>query len=171
MIGRPQARRLAGLTCLPASYRIGAHRFQDCCRARARWPARVVVHEKYEPAVATLRAQEFAGRDALVSALDAAVRLNRARSGPDLRQLCPTGRASVPAPLWRPRIRTGSLLPTLSEPQSASGPGLNWMCTARGIAPLPLSLSHGVRSPFVLHSPRPFQPAFGSSMRPSRPLA
>src|SRR5204862_540420 len=36
---------------------------------------------------------------------------------------------------------------------------------------LPPSFSHGVRSPFVLHRPRPFQPAFGSSMRPSKPLA
>ncbi len=55
--------------------------------------------------------------------------------------------------------------------QCASGSGRTWMCTARGFEPLPPSLSHGVRSPFVLHSPRPFQPAFGSSMRPSRPLA
>ena len=53
----------------------------------------------------------------------------------------------------------------------ASGSGRSWMCTARGLLPLPPSISHGVRSPFVLHSPRPFQPAFGSSMRPSRPLA
>src|SRR6516165_9482387 len=30
------------------------------------------------------------------------------------------------------------------------------MCTARGFAPLPPSISHGVRSPLVLHSPRPF---------------
>src|SRR5262245_30437546 len=45
------------------------------------------------------------------------------------------------------------------------------MCTARGLLPLPPSFSHGVRSPFVLHSPRPFQPAFGSSIRPSKPLA
>ena len=27
------------------------------------------------------------------------------------------------------------------------------MCTARGLAPLPPSISHGVRSPLVLHSP------------------
>src|SRR5882724_8948588 len=53
----------------------------------------------------------------------------------------------------------------------ASGSGRTWMCTARGLEPLPPSISHGVRSPFVLHSPRPFQPAFGSSIRPSRPLA
>ncbi len=35
------------------------------------------------------------------------------------------------------------------------------MCTARGLLPLPPSISHGVRSPLVLHRPRPFQPAFG----------
>src|SRR5262249_31935936 len=55
--------------------------------------------------------------------------------------------------------------------QCASGSGRTWMCTARGFEPLPPSFSHGVRSPFVLHSPRPFQPALGSSMRPSKPLA
>jgi hypothetical protein len=59
----------------------------------------------------------------------------------------------------------------LSEPQFASGSGRNWMCTARGLEPLPPSLSQGVRSPFVLHNPRPFHPAFGSSIRPSKPLA
>ena len=53
----------------------------------------------------------------------------------------------------------------------ASGSGRSWMCTARGLLPLPPSISHGVRSPLVLHRPRPFQPAFGSSMRPSKPLA
>src|SRR5205809_244164 len=35
------------------------------------------------------------------------------------------------------------------------------MCTARGIEPLPPSLSQGVRSPFVLHNPRPFHRAVG----------
>jgi hypothetical protein len=37
--------------------------------------------------------------------------------------------------------------------------------------PLPPSISHGVRSPLVLQRLRPFQPACGSSMRPSNPLA
>jgi len=46
--------------------------------------------------------------------------------------------------------------------QCASGSGRTWMCTARGLEPLPPSFSHGVRSPFVLHSPRPFRPAFGN---------
>ena len=59
----------------------------------------------------------------------------------------------------------------LRPAQCASGSGRTWMCTARGFEPLPPSFSHGVRSPFVLHRPRPFQPAFGSSMRPSKPLA
>jgi len=45
------------------------------------------------------------------------------------------------------------------------------MCTARGEEPLPVSINHGVRSPFVLHRPRPFQPAFGSSILASRPFA
>src|SRR2546425_4844619 len=34
-----------------------------------------------------------------------------------------------------------------------------------GFLPLPPSMSHGARSPLVVHNPRPFQPAFGSSMR------
>lgn len=53
----------------------------------------------------------------------------------------------------------------------ASGSGRIWKCTAIGFLPLPPSISHGVRSPLVVHNPRPFQPAFGSSMRPSSPLA
>src|SRR5216684_866819 len=59
----------------------------------------------------------------------------------------------------------------VSVAQCASGSGRTWMCTARGLLPFPPSFSHGVRSPFVLHSPRPFQPALGSSIRPSKPFA
>jgi hypothetical protein len=53
----------------------------------------------------------------------------------------------------------------------ASGSGRSWKCTARGLEPLPRSISHGARSPLDAHNPRPFQPALGSSMRPSNPLA
>jgi len=53
----------------------------------------------------------------------------------------------------------------------ARGFGRSWKCAASGFVPFPPSISHGVRSPFADHSPRPFQPAFGSSMRPSSPLA
>ena len=53
----------------------------------------------------------------------------------------------------------------------ASGSGRSWKCTTSGLEPLPFSISHGARSPLELHNPRPFQPAFGSSMRPSKPLA
>lgn len=55
--------------------------------------------------------------------------------------------------------------------QWASGSGRSWKCTAMGFMPLPPSCIHGARSPLEVHSPRPFQPAFGSSIRPSRPLA
>ena len=55
--------------------------------------------------------------------------------------------------------------------QCASGSGRTWKCTAMGFMPLPPSWSQGVRSPLEVHRPRPFQPALGSSMRPSRPLA
>ena len=55
--------------------------------------------------------------------------------------------------------------------QCASGSGRSWKWTAMGFLPLPPSISHGARSPLVVQSPRPFQPAAGSSMRPSKPLA
>ena len=58
-----------------------------------------------------------------------------------------------------------------TRPYLASGSGRSWKCAASGFVPLPVSTSHGVRSPLAAHSPRPFQPAFGSSMRPSNPLA
>src|SRR5262245_26748622 len=58
-----------------------------------------------------------------------------------------------------------------SRDQSASGLGRNWKWKAIGTVPLPPSLSHGARSPLVVHTPRPFHPALASSMRPSRPLA
>ena len=78
--------------------------------------------------------------------------------------LASAGRSDVspprPSPAWRGR-----------EAQFASGSGRTWMCTARGRLPMPFSASHGVRSPLVLHRPRPFQPPFGSSMRASSPLA
>src|SRR5687768_16935809 len=53
----------------------------------------------------------------------------------------------------------------------ARGSGRIWEWTAIGLPPLPRSISQGARSPLELHSPRPFQPTFGSSMRPSKPLA
>jgi hypothetical protein len=58
-----------------------------------------------------------------------------------------------------------------SRRQSASGWGRSWKWKAIGTVPLPPSFSHGVRSPLVVHTPRPFHPALGSSIRPSRPLA
>jgi hypothetical protein len=65
-----------------------------------------------------------------------------------------------------PRERRGEKIA-----QCANGSGRTWKCTAIGFMPLPPSWSHGVRSPLEVHKPRPFQPAFGSSIRPSRPLA
>src|SRR6266542_646438 len=63
------------------------------------------------------------------------------------------------------------LYPPRCRPQCASGSGRSWKCTAIGFLPLPPSISHGARSPLAVQSPRPFQPAFGSSIRPSKPLA
>src|SRR5438128_3914942 len=67
----------------------------------------------------------------------------------------------------RPPLR----LPSALRRHFASGSGRSWKCTAMGFMPLPPSISHGARSPLDVHSPRPFQPALGSSMRPSNPLA
>ncbi len=81
-------------------------------------------------------------------------------------------RACATEPRRRAEGRAGRCrVPSARSAHFASGLGRTWMCTARGLAPLPPSISHGVRSPLVPHSPRPFQPALGSSMRPSSPLA
>src|SRR5215510_12705272 len=88
--------------------------------------------------------------------------------------LCDVDHLRTPRPLMnyaQNDERWCRMLETLGGLYFASGSGRNWICTARGFEPLPPSISHGTRSPLVLHSPRPFQPAFASSMRPSRPLA
>ena len=73
----------------------------------------------------------------------------------------------------RAAFKTGAhlLLTAGAFAQCASGSGRSWKCTARGRLPFPPSISHGVRSPLVVHNPRPFQPALASSIRPSNPLA
>ena len=48
-----------------------------------------------------------------------------------------------------------------------SGFGRNWKCSTLLVVPLPVSMWNGARVLTVAHRPRPFQPAFGSSMRPS----
>src|SRR5215471_4742931 len=55
--------------------------------------------------------------------------------------------------------------------QRANGSGRTWNLTTLGWVPLPVSRWNGVRFPSVVQTPRPFQPAFGSSMRPSIHLA
>ena len=49
----------------------------------------------------------------------------------------------------------------------ASGSGRSWNFTTLLVVPLPPSMWNGARVLTVAQSPRPFQPAFGSSMRPS----
>ena len=73
---------------------------------------------------------------------------------------------------WRTRTRASSTATRCKQSASylASGSGRTWKCTTSGFVPLPPSLSHGVRSPLGTHRPRPFQPAFASSMRPSKPF-
>jgi len=53
----------------------------------------------------------------------------------------------------------------------ASGSGRSWKWTTLLLVPLPVSLWNGVRVAQVDHRPLPFQPVFGSSMRPSSPFA
>ena len=55
--------------------------------------------------------------------------------------------------------------------QFASGSGRIWNLTTLDKVPLPPSRCWGVRFPVVDHRPLPFQPALGSSMRASMPLA
>lgn len=52
----------------------------------------------------------------------------------------------------------------------ARGFGRIWKCTTSGFVPFPVSMCQGVLSPLGTQSPRPFQPARGSSMRPSNPF-
>jgi len=69
---------------------------------------------------------------------------------------------------------TCSQLRALGEPRCAyraSGSGRIWKCTILGDVPLPPSRWNGVRLPVFDHTPRPFQPALGSSMRPSSAFA
>ena len=49
----------------------------------------------------------------------------------------------------------------------ASGSGRSWKCTTLLVVPLPVSMWNGARVLTVVQRPRPFQPPFGSSMRPS----
>ena len=76
------------------------------------------------------------------------------------------------ATTWMAGTSPAMTLPLTPLPnQSASGFGLIWKCTAIGVMPNPPSWCQGTRSPLEVHRPRPFQPIFASSMRPSRPLA
>src|SRR6266567_8657794 len=49
----------------------------------------------------------------------------------------------------------------------AKGLGRSWKCTTLLVVPFPVSIWKGARVLTVAHSPRPFQPACGSSIRPS----
>jgi hypothetical protein len=49
----------------------------------------------------------------------------------------------------------------------ASGSGRSWKCRTLLVVPLPPSMWNGARVLTVAHSPFPFHPALGSSIRPS----
>src|SRR4029453_2038288 len=68
-------------------------------------------------------------------------------------------------------LRVGGWKLGVDRHHLARGSGRSWKCAVSGLVPFPPSISHGVRSPLAAHTPRPFQPAFGSSMRPANPLA
>src|SRR5206468_1710501 len=58
--------------------------------------------------------------------------------------------------------------PTFTEQHLvASGAGRSWNLTTLLVVPLPPSMWKGARVLTVDHSPRPFQPPLGSSIRPS----
>ena len=63
---------------------------------------------------------------------------------------------------------SGALRPCVYR---ASGSGRSWNFTSFGGVPLPPSTWNGVRLPADAQIPRPFQPPFGSSIRPSMVLA
>ncbi len=73
---------------------------------------------------------------------------------------------AAPEPSFVPRFR--AVCP--GENYFANGLWRICMWRTRGLLPLPPSWCQGVRSPSGIHRPRPFQPALGSSMRPSNPL-
>src|SRR5437868_6367830 len=99
--------------------------------------------------------------------------------------ICSGRRATVPAARHCSGSRARPPRPhAKARAQCASGSGRSWNWTTSGLdnvsgvapgapgagASMP-SICCGVRLPDVTHSARPFQPAFGSSMRPSSPLA
>ena len=57
--------------------------------------------------------------------------------------------------------------PEGAERHRASGSGRSWNCITLLVVPLPVSMWNGARVLIVAQRPRPFQPPFGSSMRPS----
>src|SRR5215475_13843491 len=65
------------------------------------------------------------------------------------------------------RIGFRCFLILLSSFQCASGSGRTWILYTLGREAVPPSLWNTVRVPVVVQSPRPFQPVFGLSMRPS----
>ncbi len=95
-----------------------------------------------------------------------------------------TCRKLLPAPEPVKRFAHPTLLKTCLPPLSfapasprralatyfASGWGRIWKCTTSGLVPFPVSMCQGVLSPLGTHRPRPFHPAWGSSMRPSNPF-
>ena len=76
---------------------------------------------------------------------------------------------SVRCRFWKTEMRQRALAPCSA--QCASGSGRSWNFTSFGSVPLPPSTWNGVRLPADAQIPRPFQPPFGSSIRPSMVLA
>ena len=73
----------------------------------------------------------------------------------------PQGSAAAEPVRQRTERRLGSW------PHFASGSGRSWNGITLLVVPLPVSMWNGARVLTVDHSPLPFQPAVGSSMRPS----
>src|SRR5262249_8502834 len=84
-------------------------------------------------------------------------------------------RTPPPTTLFQQTIIVGghgaSRLSPPYERHCANGFGRSWNFTTFGNVPLPPSMWNGARVPVVAHTPLPFQPPLGSSMRPSIHLA
>src|SRR5215831_651476 len=70
-------------------------------------------------------------------------------------------------PWGQPVCHPHDLSHAMGSVQCASGSGRICSLKTFGLASVPPSLWNTVRVPEVVHSPLPFQPALGSSMRPS----
>jgi hypothetical protein len=152
-----------------------------CCPPTAVLPTKTVVN--HMSAIPPIRAMELerlngpsvpyrthaAQQTTRTNLTDEADRMNGVMSPIGTQRLNSADVRSVQALLERLRWRQSAL--ASCSAQCASGSGRSWNFTSFGGVPLPPSTWNGVRLPADAQIPRPFQPPFGSSIRPSMVLA